>query len=175
MEPKPRTTWLTLGYQVPAEPSRNRVYVWRKLREYGAVYFRPGVALLPKNKQSLALFHKLAQKVNGFGGEATLAELTFLKQEDEDKTIAQFTSRSQEEYEKLLIEISSLQKKTSKPVENTDIRRLTREFRQIRSRDYFMSSKLPEISRGFGELLADMSHATDDLSRHVSKLLRDKF
>ena len=31
--------WLALGYSVPINPSKNRVYVWRKLKEYGAEYF----------------------------------------------------------------------------------------------------------------------------------------
>ena len=37
--------WLALGYSVPVNPSKNRVYVWRKLKEYGAEYFKQGVAV----------------------------------------------------------------------------------------------------------------------------------
>jgi hypothetical protein len=31
-----RTRWLILIYQLPREPSRHRVAVWRKLRDLGA-------------------------------------------------------------------------------------------------------------------------------------------
>ena len=48
--------WLALGYSVPVNPSKNRVYVWRKLKEYGAEYFKQGVALLPYNRQSYTKF-----------------------------------------------------------------------------------------------------------------------
>ena len=43
----PRTVWLALSYNVPINPSKARVYVWRKLKEIGAEYFKQGVALLP--------------------------------------------------------------------------------------------------------------------------------
>ena len=37
--------WLALGCSVPVNPSKNRVYIWRKLKEYGAEYFKQGVSL----------------------------------------------------------------------------------------------------------------------------------
>jgi len=29
--------WIVLTYRVPREPSANRVYVWRKLKQLGAI------------------------------------------------------------------------------------------------------------------------------------------
>ena len=37
-----RTIWLALSYNVPINPSKVRVYVWRKLKEFGAEYLRQG-------------------------------------------------------------------------------------------------------------------------------------
>ena len=31
-----RVKWIGLGYNLPVNPSKNRVYVWRKLKEMGA-------------------------------------------------------------------------------------------------------------------------------------------
>ena len=56
--------WIALGYNVPIEPSRNRVYVWRKLKEFGAEYFRPGVAILA-NTKDLSLIHILGSWLSG--------------------------------------------------------------------------------------------------------------
>ena len=53
--------WLALGYSVPVNPSKNRVYVWRKLKEYGAEYFKQGVALLPYNRQSYTKFKSFGE------------------------------------------------------------------------------------------------------------------
>ena len=52
--------WLALGYSLPINPSRNRVYVWRKLKELGAEYFKQGVAILPGNKKNSARLARLA-------------------------------------------------------------------------------------------------------------------
>lgn len=168
MEP---VVWLTLGYQVPAEPSRNRVYVWRKLKELGAVYFRPGVALLPKSRQNHVEFTKLAKRIVDIGGEATLAELRYLDPADEQRTIAEFTARSHEEYRQLLEDVSLLRKN---PSESRDAQRILRKYRQVQKRDYFFSRRRPELSRALADLFADISHATDDLSQHLLQLLRDK-
>ena len=37
-----RVKWMGLGYNLPVNPSKNRVYVWRKLKEFGAEYLRQG-------------------------------------------------------------------------------------------------------------------------------------
>ena len=76
-------TWLALGYSIPMNPSRNRVYVWRKLKEFGAEYFRQGVALLPNRKNALAQFTALAEKIRSFGGTASLMEMRFVDPADE--------------------------------------------------------------------------------------------
>lgn len=60
--------WLALGYSVPVNPSKNRVYVWRKLKEYGAEYFKQGVALLPYNRQSYTKFKYPFCENSGDGG-----------------------------------------------------------------------------------------------------------
>lgn len=64
----PRTVWLALSYNVPINPSKARVYVWRKLKEIGAEYFKQGVALLPNTAQSMQQFSALAQKIRQLGG-----------------------------------------------------------------------------------------------------------
>ena len=66
-----RVKWMGLGYNLPVNPSKNRVYVWRKLKEMGADYFKQGVAILPKNPVNLRAFGRLADKIRDLGGEAT--------------------------------------------------------------------------------------------------------
>ena len=70
--------WLALGYSVPVNPSKNRVYIWRKLKEYGAEYFKQGVAILPYNRQSYTKLKHLQAKILEMGGEASIVEMKFL-------------------------------------------------------------------------------------------------
>ena len=80
--------WLALGYSVPVNPSKNRVYVWRKLKEYGAEYFKQGVALLPYNRQSYTKFKYLSAKILEMGGEASIVEMKFLDPKDEREVVS---------------------------------------------------------------------------------------
>lgn len=74
----PKISWLALSYNLPKDPSKARVYTWRKLKEYGAEYLRQGIAVLPNTAISFQQFTALAQKIRQMGGEATLVEMRFL-------------------------------------------------------------------------------------------------
>ena len=93
--------WLALGYSVPVNPSKNRVYVWRKLKEYGAEYFKQGVALLPYNRQSYTKFKYLSAKILEMGGEASIVEMKFLDPKDEREVVSRFRTQALEELSQL--------------------------------------------------------------------------
>ena len=86
--------WLALGYSVPVNPSKNRVYVWRKLKEYGAEYFKQGVAVLPYNRQSYTRFKYLSAKILEMGGEASIVEMKFMDPRDEKDMVARFRAQA---------------------------------------------------------------------------------
>ena len=85
--------WLALGYSVPVNPSKNRVYVWRKLKEYGAEYFKQGVALLPYNRQSYTKFKYLSAKILEMGGEASIVEMKFWTPRTKERSFHVFARR----------------------------------------------------------------------------------
>jgi hypothetical protein len=80
------TKWLALCYTLGALPSRNRVYVWRKLKEAGAVYVRQSVAVLPSSDYFYGYLDDLCRRIVIFGGEASMVSLNFLS-EDEDARV----------------------------------------------------------------------------------------
>lgn len=63
------TTWLTLVYKIPAEPTRWRASVWRRLKALGAVYLQNSVAVMPATpgaeRALRALRHEIADKMDG--------------------------------------------------------------------------------------------------------------
>jgi hypothetical protein len=169
-------TWLALGYNVPVNPSRNRVYVWRKLKEFGAGYFKQGVALLPLSAQSSAQLGGLAARIRDMGGEATLAELKFCDSQDETRIISWFDSRSEREYRELLRDCAKIMTAYNQslitPTERDEyLKKLGKRYKQARSRDYFQSHGRTDFLRGFDELLNDMANVGADLRRQVTKLL----
>jgi hypothetical protein len=66
--------WLLFLYKVPHEPSSYRVYVWRKLKRFGAVLLHDSTWALPMSSRSLAQFQELAADIAKMGGDSLLWE-----------------------------------------------------------------------------------------------------
>src|SRR5438552_15621313 len=72
---EPRTPvqkWLLLTYKIPREPTAGRVYVWRKMKQLGAVALQDAVWVLPASPRTQEHFQWLAAEIVELGGEATL-------------------------------------------------------------------------------------------------------
>ena len=170
-----RMTWLGLSYQVPINPSKSRVYIWRKLKEYGACYLKQGIALLPKSQSNLTRFRSLSQKITDMGGEAVIIDVKFTEPADEKEMIHRFHYQAQIEYDALIAELRALKKEIAQNLGNEhnydSARRMARRFGQARSRDYFQYRV--EVARALDELIGDMAHAADDLGLFFSEILKD--
>lgn len=62
--------WLLLVYKVPAEPTRLRAAVWRKIKNLGAIYLQNSVAALPHSAAAERSFRMLRNEVTEMGGSA---------------------------------------------------------------------------------------------------------
>src|ERR687898_1175619 len=65
-----RRGWFVLVYKLPAEPTRLRASVWRKLKAAGAVYLQNGVAALPEDAAGGRGVGGAGPGGRGFGGAA---------------------------------------------------------------------------------------------------------
>lgn len=170
-------SWLALGYNVPINPSKNRVYIWRKLKEYGAEYFKQGVALLPRSAQSLQQFRSLANKILEMGGEASIVELKFLDLRDEQAIISRFRCQSEREYAELIRDCANLLENIQanlfpSPAERSErLSKMIRRAGKVKSRDYFRSSADHDIAESIGDLAEDMARTAGDLAKQLRNLL----
>jgi hypothetical protein len=83
----------------PAEPSRLRAGIWRKLKAAGAIYLQNGVAALPAGPASERALRGIGQDVRGMGGTAQLFHGRLLG--DEEAVRGQFNAARDEEYTEL--------------------------------------------------------------------------
>jgi hypothetical protein len=144
--------FLCFSYKVPSEPSKNRVYLWRTMKELGAVYLQQGVALLPYDERLLGILQKLHSEVTELGGKVTLSELSFINEADEMDILLEFEKLRNEEYKELSDECHRLmyeldcvtekgKLKFSELEENDEeIVKLKRWLQKIIKRDYFKVS-----------------------------------
>jgi hypothetical protein len=137
-----RTRWLIVVYQLPREPSRHRVAVWRKLRMLGALYLQDGVAALPEDAVTREQLEWLQLRVREAGGEATLWESKPATLAEEKALVQAFRSSREKAYANINSEAERVKRKAEMAGGKTleqDLKKLEREFRTERRRDYFRS------------------------------------
>ncbi|MCW2888845.1 MAG: hypothetical protein QOE54_3452 [Streptosporangiaceae bacterium] len=71
-ESSPARKWLVLIYRIPAEPTRLRAAVWRRIKGLGAIYLQNSVAALPHAVQAERAFRMLRKEIVEMGGTAHL-------------------------------------------------------------------------------------------------------
>jgi DNA-binding transcriptional regulator PaaX len=140
MEERPR--WLILVYQLPREPSRHRVAVWRKLRTLGANYLQDGVAALPEDAVTREQLEWLQLRVREAGGEATLWEAKPATLAEEKALVEDFRSSREEVYANIISEAERVRRKAEMgggKALGEELAKLERDLRAERRRDYFRS------------------------------------
>jgi hypothetical protein len=130
-----------LVYRLPREPSRHRVAVWRKLRDLGAIYLKDGVAALPEDAVTREQLEWLQLRVREAGGEATLWEARPGTLGEEAELVEAFRSSREEAYRTIVAEAERLRRKAEMGGKglSEQLRKIEREFRTERRRDYFRS------------------------------------
>ncbi len=129
-------TWLLLHYKLPPEPSALRVHVWRRLKRLGAVLFQDAVWVLPNTARTLEQFRWLAAEIVEMGGEAALWESQPALSNTYDGLVQQFREQADQAYGEILKQLGK---------RNPDLEALSRQFQQVRQRDYFHSQVGEEV------------------------------
>jgi len=145
--------WLILVYKIPAEPSRHRVAVWRRLKEKGAVYLQNSVCILPDSPSGRSIFHALAEEITAAGGESILLLAEPLETAAHEKVVERFNAERDGEYGELLEQceafLEEIRMETARHnftygelEENEEnLRRLEAWLQKIYSRDFFGTMK----------------------------------
>lgn len=122
--------WLLLLYRLPTEPSALRVYIWRKLKRLGALLVLDSTWVLPDTPRTLEHFQWLAAEIIEMGGEAQLWQSHPALVGQEDDLYRQFIAQVNAGYTALLTELQQT---------NLDFEHISRQYQQLKSRDYFNS------------------------------------
>ena len=100
--------WLLLSYRLPAEPSRNRVAMWRRMRKLGAVYLEEGIWVLPHTEALTGVVHELLAEVERHTGTAIAFVARGVSGEQEEKLLTRFNQAREEEYAEVTRECQKL-------------------------------------------------------------------
>jgi hypothetical protein len=130
------SNWLLLAYKIPREPSANRVYVWRKMKQLGAVPLQDAVWVLPGTARTREQFQWLAAEITELGGEATLWMADLVYATEDQSLQRQFQDQVERVYARILTELKSKQ---------PDLVALSKRYQQARAHDFFQSALGPQV------------------------------
>jgi hypothetical protein len=131
-----RLKWVFLVYRLPRQPSTPRIALWRQLRRLGVVQLADGVVALPLDARTKEQLEWLADEVVEEGGEAGIwiAEAGSIAQE---RLLAERMSQAvAAEYRAVLARAATAAEEVG-TARRRAVRRLRRELRSIRARDFF--------------------------------------
>jgi hypothetical protein len=141
--------WLLLVYRIRAESSGRRTYVWRQLRQLGAVYLQQAAAVLPDRPELRAELDRLGQRIRSGGGEASLLETVSPSRAWEEELVGRFNAARDAEYEEVLDSVESFEDEIRRETRKkrfrfaeleegeADWEKLQRWFARLNERDFF--------------------------------------
>ncbi|MBD2514346.1 ChrB domain-containing protein [Nostoc sp. FACHB-973] len=97
-----RKCWNLFVYKVPAQPSTQRVYVWRKLKGWGALYLQQSVCVLPDREDLQQHLAELKADITAGGGEADLLTIWIDEPEQNAMLVDRFQQQADQEYQEFL-------------------------------------------------------------------------
>ncbi len=145
-----RLKWVFLLYRLPRDPSTPRIALWRSLRRLGVVQLADGLVALPLDARTKEQLEWLADEVTEAGGEASIwiAEAGSAVQE---RALAGRMAEA--------VPTEPAQRPSTVSSRRRTLRRLRRDLRTIRARDFFPPPEAAEARRAV-EALADAMEAT---------------
>ena len=140
-----------MAYRLPRDPSTPRSSLWRKLRRLGVVQVLDGLAALPLDARNREQLEWLADEVVEAGGEATIwvGELASIRQERE--LAGRMAEAVADDYSGVIADALAASEGAAGQRSRT-LKRLRRELRRIRARDYFPPPEREQAERAVEEL-----------------------
>lgn len=137
-----------LSYSIPANPSRYRVAVWKALKELGAVYLQPAVAVVPQREGVREALLAIRERVLASGGTAALLSMAYDSEADEQAMLGAIQAAREEEYgeitadaRRLLAQLNWEERQETAPPDAAryalECRRLRRRLAVAAAHDFF--------------------------------------
>lgn len=160
--------WYFISYNLPTEPSRVRVRIWRLLKRFGAINIQQSLWVLPVFPGVEIKIKKLKEEIIKEGGKVYLVSGHVM--DDEENLIKKFWDESEHEFRELdeycdlflqeMVEETEKKNFTFIELEENDeeIKKLIKWFDRISKRDFFgcnagkkVDEKLKRCKQAFEE------------------------
>jgi hypothetical protein len=150
--------WLLLIYSLPLKASKERMSLWRKFRQLGAVSLKNSVYILPSSVSTYENFQWLSQEIQSMGGEATLVKTRGIENLDDEEIIGLFNASRDSDYSEIIKACEALLKKSTKwketvPAEEDDLSKelnqIAKKLKALQEIDFFIAPLGREVNKLF--------------------------
>jgi len=136
---------------MPREPSTPRIAIWRRLKRLGVAQISDGVVALPLDARSREQLEWVAEAVTERGGASAIWIGVLASSIDELRVASELAGTIAKEYAAIAEEAS--RSRSRPPVaQRSALRRMRRELRLVRLRDYFPPPEREVATRAVDEL-----------------------
>ncbi len=150
--------WLLLIYSLPLKAAKERMSLWRKFKQLGAVSLKNSVYILPSSAGTYENFQWLSQEIQSIGGEATLVKTRGIENLDDEEVIDLFNASRDSDYSGIikaceaLLKKSTIWKKTVPAEEDglsKELNQIAKKVKALREIDFFNAPLGREVNRLF--------------------------
>jgi len=106
--------WLLFVYQLPANPSTHRSYVWRKLKALGSFYLQNSTGILPQNEKLESELAALRAEIEARGGSSGLYHIELTDEFERRDIQSRFEDQMNDEYGEFLERCQALRDEFAK-------------------------------------------------------------
>ena len=148
MAPSNTDRWLLLAHQLPSEPSKLRVKIWRRLHAVGAVLINNSVYVLPNSSETREDFEWIRSEILAQGGDAAVFTADAVDDLTTDEVVDSFVSARSKDWQELHESVSAMAESADAIRSTTEGEgaSLERELKTLRNRatqidkiDYFQA------------------------------------
>lgn len=141
---KKPSSWILILYDIPSEPSKLKVRVWREFKKLGALYPQMSLCILPNNQEKIEKIEKVSQIILS-GGRFIKITATELDKKEHDKISDMYRKERDKQYDEIVEECEEF-------IEETDLNIRNKKFTQEEVEE--MEEVLDGLYRWFGKALS---------------------
>ncbi len=110
-------------FSLSVKASKERMSLWRKFRQLGAVSLKNSVYILPLAERTYENFQWLSQQIQSMGGEATLVRTKGIENLEDKEIIGLFNTARDSDYREIIMSCESFLKKVARGKEEISAER----------------------------------------------------
>jgi uncharacterized protein Yka (UPF0111/DUF47 family) len=160
--------WILLVYRIPAQPTRLRLWIWRRLQRMGAVYLQNAVCLLPARPELVENMQYVADAIEEMGGTCHLFKASAVLPESPERIETEFRELADSRLDEIIERLDRVKETLEAAASPTaleraeeDIKRERISYLRARRLAFFGSTREEEVD----SRLEDLKRSLDDLYR----------